>query len=212
MRRYRYKLSAMLEDDANVNQQNDAQQAAIDAKNKQIDSLKTQYMQVQAQIQQKTKQYQTDIANLKNKMLLIGTQIAKLGGEVMDTKQAASEAVNVSYRLSKKLFESLQSSKTDELADVIQATFDKLIHLSYHMDPKASMTFARRLVSWINEQNWNDGENHSEELGERVRSYLSGNSVSMSRKEINDFNDEFLNILKDNSVFNWIFGRRRNRF
>lgn len=207
----RYRLSSIFEDEASQNQQQAVApqtSAAADNASKQIDSLKTQYMQVQLQIQQKTTQYQTDIANLKNKMLTIGNQIAKLGGEVMDTKQAMGESSQIPYRLSKKLFESLQDSKTDELAAAVQTTFDRLAHLSYYMDAKASMTFTRRLLSWINEQNWTDGEDHGEDLAERIRIYLSGPSVSMSRKEINDFNAEFLRVLKNSTVFKWIFGRR----
>ena len=179
---------------------------------KQVEALKAQYMQVQLQIQQKTKLYQTDVANLKNKMLQIANQIAKLGGDAIDTKQAIGESDNAKYSLSKKLYESLLSSKADELSAAIIATFDSLPDISFSMDSKAARTFARRLLSWINEQNWNDGMDHSEDLAERTRMYLSGNSVSMSRKEINDFNDAFMTVLKDNTVFNWIFGRKSNRY
>ena len=186
--------------------------AAQATASKQVETLKAQYMQVQLQIQQKTKLYQTDVANLKNKMLQIANQIAKLGGDAIDTKQAIGESDNAKYSLSKKLYESLLSSKADELSAAIIATFDSLPDISFSMDSKAARTFARRLLSWINEQNWNDGMDHSEDLAERTRMYLSGNSVSMSRKEINDFNDAFMTVLKDNTVFNWIFGRKSNRY
>jgi hypothetical protein len=213
MPKYKLRLSHVCED-ANQTNNTSAQQTSTtvtaptnDTSATQIATLKNQYMQVQQQIQIKTKQYQTDVNNLKNKMLMIASQIAKLGGDAIDTKQGANESRKVSYRLSKNLFESLQTNKADELTDIIIRTFDELPELSYILDDKGSFTFARRLLSWINEQDWNDGEDHSAELGDRVVMYLSGNSVSMSKREISDFIEKFLLILKENTIFNWIFGR-----
>lgn len=212
MSRYKLRRSGVFEDNVtnqNQNNQNNtqAQTAQANATEQKIATLKAQYMQVQQQIQQKTKQYQTDVSNLKNKMLLIASQISAAGGNIIDTKQAANEEVQRDYSLSRNLFESLQSNKAEELQNMILTSFEELPDLSFSMDNKSALTFARRLLTWINEQNWNDGEDHSRDLGERIVMYLTGNSVSMSTREIKDFTDKFLEILKGNTVFNWIFGR-----
>jgi len=207
MSKYKLRRSSIFEDDTNTGTVDSANAAKANAAEQKIASLKTQYMQIQQQIQQKTRQYQADVANLKNKMLIIASQISDAGGDIIDTKQAANENFKPQYSLSKNLFESLQANKAEELRDIIISVFTELPRLSYFMDEKSAFTFARRLLTWINEQNWNDGEDHSNELGDRIDMYLNGNSVSMSKREISDFINKFLEILKTNTVFNWIFGR-----
>lgn len=207
MSKYKLRRHGIFEDDTNTGAADSANAAKANAAEQKIAALKTQYMQVQQQIQQKTRQYQADVANLKNKMLIIASQISDAGGDIIDTKQAANENFRSQYSLSKNLFESLQANKAEELRDIIISTFTELPQLSYFMDEKSAFTFARRLLTWINEQSWNDGEDHSIELGDRINMYLNGNSVSMSKREVSDFIVKFLEILKNNTVFNWIFGR-----
>ena len=81
----------------------------------------------------------------------------------------------------------------------------------FYLDDKGCLTFARRLLAWINEQGWNDGLNHWEEVEEKIRLLFTNGTVSMSRREISEFIDTFKEVLINNTVFAWIFGNKTTR-
>lgn len=189
------------EDANNQNQQNNNQQQQQTAQPSQNVNYAQQLAQLQREIDAKEKEF-NDFKALKQELMnKIRMEAAKSGVDLTKNE-------GVSYRFSKKLYESLQSSKAEELAAAVKTTFDNLDTLSYYMDAKGCNTFARRLLAWLNEQNWNDGKDHWEDVEEKVRILLSGGNISMSRREISEFNTEFQKVLRNNTVFGWIFGIR----
>ena len=159
-----------------------------------------------ASIDKKEKEFNDFKANQLNKINLLRKQAAEAG---IDLSGNASESKT--YRFSKKLYEAMNTNKADELAAAFKVTFDRLDTLSFYLDDKGCFTFARRLLAWINEQGWNDGLNHWEEVEEKIRLLFTNGTVSMSRREISEFIDTFKEVLINNTVFAWIFGNKRTR-
>ena len=159
-----------------------------------------------ASIDAKEKEFNDFKANQLNKINLLRKQAAEAG---IDLSGNASESKT--YRFSKKLYEAMNTNKADELAAAFKVTFDRLDTLSFYLDDKGCLTFARRLLAWINEQGWNDGLNHWEEVEEKIRLLFTNGTVSMSRREISEFIDTFKEVLINNTVFAWIFGNKTAR-
>ena len=159
-----------------------------------------------ASIDKKEKEFNDFKANQINKINLLRKQAAEAG---IDLSGNASESKK--YRFSKKLYEAMNTNKADELAAAFKVTFDRLDTLSFYLDDKACLTFARRLLAWINEQDWNDGLNHWGEVEEKIRLMFTNGTVSMSRREISEIVDTFKDVLKNSTVFAWIFGNKTIR-
>ena len=203
-RPYRY----IFEDEEQTQGQNQQNQQGNEAER--ISALKIKYANdiatLTAAIDKKEKEFTDYKAVQVNKINMIRKQAAELGidlsGDVSESKK---------YRLSKKLYEAMNTNKADELAAAIKVTFDRLDTLSFYLDDKGCLTFARRLLAWINEQGWNDGLNHWEEVEEKIRLLFTNGTISMSRREITEFVEQFKDILMNNTVFSWIFGNKNNR-
>ena len=133
-------------------------------------------------------------------------RVAELGGTAIEPA-TKNESVRVSFRFSKKLYEAVQNGKTDELADAVAQTFNSLPNLSYFMDVKGCYTLAKRLLSFLNEQSWNDGNSHWDEVAEFLTNTLTKANISLSSREMRQFIGEFGNELKKRTMFSWIFGR-----
>ena len=161
---------------------------------------------ITASIDAKEKEFNDFKANQLNKINLLRKQAAEAG---IDLSGNASESKT--YRFSKKLYEAMNTNKADELAAAFKVTFDRLDTLSFYLDDKGCLTFARRLLAWINEQGWNDGLNHWEEVEEKMRLLFTNGTVSMSRREISEFIETFKEVLINNTVFAWIFGNKTTR-
>ena len=161
---------------------------------------------ITASIDAKEKEFNDFKANQLNKINLLRKQAADAG---IDLSGNASEGKK--YRFSKKLYEAMNTNKADELAAAFKVTFDRLDTLSFYLDDKGCLTFARRLLAWINEQGWNDGLNHWEEVEEKLRLLFTNGTVSMSRREISEFIETFKEVLINNTVFAWIFGNKTTR-
>ena len=159
-----------------------------------------------ASIDAKEKEFNDFKANQLNKINLLRKQAAEAG---IDLSGNASESKT--YRFSKKLYEAMNTNKADELAAAFKVTFDRLDNLSFYLNDKGCLTFARRLLAWINEQGWNDGLNHWEEVEKKIRLLFTNGTVSMSRREISEFIETFKEILINNTVFAWIFGNKTTR-
>ena len=187
-----------------------AAQQAQSAKVQQANALKIKLANdiatLTASINKKEKEFNDFKANQLNKINLLRKQAADAG---IDLSGNASEGKK--YRFSKKLYEAMNTNKADELAAAFKVTFDRLDTLSFYLDDKGCFTFARRLLAWINEQGWNDGLNHWEEVEEKIRLLFTNGTVSMSRREISEFIDTFKEVLINNTVFAWIFGNKRTR-
>ena len=205
----------LFEEDQPVQQQGSpeaaqAAQQAQSAKVQQANALKIKLANdiatLTASIDAKEKEFNDFKANQLNKINLLRKQAADAG---IDLSGNASEGKK--YRFSKKLYEAMNTNKADELAAAFKVTFDRLDTLSFYLDDKGCLTFARRLLAWINEQGWNDGLNHWEEVEEKMRLLFTNGTVSMSRREISEFIETFKEILINNTVFAWIFGNKTTR-
>lgn len=205
----------LFEEDQPVQQQGSpeaaqAAQQAQSAKVQQANALKIKLANdiatLTASIDKKEKEFNDFKANQLNKINLLRKQAADAG---IDLSGNASEGKK--YRFSKKLYEAMNTNKADELAAAFKVTFDRLDTLSFYLDDKGCFTFARRLLAWINEQGWNDGLNHWEEVEEKMRLLFTNGTVSMSRREISEFIETFKEVLINNTVFAWIFGNKTTR-
>ena len=205
----------LFEEDQPVQQQGSpeaaqAAQQAQSAKVQQANALKIKLANdiatLTASINKKEKEFNDFKANQLNKINLLRKQAADAG---IDLSGNASEGKK--YRFSKKLYEAMNTNKADELAAAFKVTFDRLDTLSFYLDDKGCLTFARRLLAWINEQGWNDGLNHWEEVEEKLRLLFTNGTVSMSRREISEFIETFKEVLINNTVFAWIFGNKTTR-
>lgn len=205
----------LFEEDQPVQQQGSpeaaqAAQQAQSAKVQQPNALKIKLANdiatLTASIDKKEKEFNDFKANQLNKINLLRKQAADAG---IDLSGNASEGKK--YRFSKKLYEAMNTNKADELAAAFKVTFDRLDTLSFYLDDKGCLTFARRLLAWINEQGWNDGLNHWEEVEEKMRLLFTNGTVSMSRREISEFIETFKEVLINNTVFAWIFGNKTTR-
>ena len=205
----------LFEEDQPVQQQGSpeaaqAAQQAQSAKVQQANALKIKLANdiatLTASINKKEKEFNDFKANQLNKINLLRKQAADAG---IDLSGNASEGKK--YRFSKKLYEAMNTNKADELAAAFKVTFDRLDTLSFYLDDKGCFTFARRLLAWINEQGWNDGLNHWEEVEEKMRLLFTNGTVSMSRREISEFIETFKEVLINNTVFAWIFGNKTTR-
>ena len=205
--RMRNRSRRLFEDDVNdtgeQQEQNNIQQQK---NNSTIEGLRAKIVNLQSEIQRKEETFNREKANLQKQIIMINDQLVKLGAAPTQDKNEG-----VTYKFSKKLYESLVTSKADELYGAIKGTLDKLDDLSYYMDNKTCQTFAKRLLAWLNEQGWNDGQNHWDDFEDHVRQMLTSGSISLSRREINSFISEFSKVLKENTVFGWIFGHKFNR-
>ena len=203
----RNRSRRLFEDDVNdtgeQQEQNNIQQQK---NNSTIEGLRAKIVNLQSQIQRKEETFNREKANLQKQIIMINDQLVKLGAAPTQDKNEG-----VTYKFSKKLYESLVTSKADELYGAIKGTLDKLDDLSYYMDNKTCQTFAKRLLAWLNEQGWNDGQNHWDDFEDHVRQMLTSGTISLSRREINSFISEFSKVLKENTVFGWIFGHKFNR-
>lgn len=173
---------------------------------KEIEKCNQDIIKCQNAINIAEQRYQEEKKKQNNNISQLQQRIAELGGTAIEPA-TRNESVKVSFRFSKKLYEAVQNGKTDELADAVAQTFNSLPNLSYFMDEKGCYTLAKRLLSFLNEQSWNDGNSHWNEVIEFLTNTLTKANISLSSREMRQFIDEFGNELKKRTMFSWIFGR-----
>ena len=173
---------------------------------KEIEKCNQDIIKCQNAINIAEQRYQEEKKKQNNTISQLQQRIAELGGTAIEPA-SSNESVKVSFRFSKKLYEAVQNGKTDELADAVAQTFNSLPNLSYFMDEKGCYTLAKRLLSFLNEQSWNDGNSHWDEVTEFLTNTLTKANISLSSREMRQFIDEFGNELKRRTMFSWIFGR-----
>ena len=173
---------------------------------KEIEKCNQDIIKCQNAINIAEQRYQEEKKKQNNAISQLQQRIAELGGTAIEPA-TSNESVKVSFRFSKKLYEAVQNGKTDELADAVAQTFNSLPNLSYFMDEKGCYTLAKRLLSFLNEQSWNDGNSHWDEVTEFLTNTLTKANISLSSREMRQCIDEFGNELKRRTMFCWIFGR-----
>lgn len=164
-----------------------------------------EYATVTAKIAELERRFNAEKQPLLNQRTAIMQAAAKAGISLT----GANESHKVSYNLSTKLYESMMSTgKTDELVNIINSTFDALPDLSYYMDSKGCKSLAKRMLAFLNDQYWNDGQNHWSDVAEFIRNTIGRANISLSTKEVKKFVDELSNQMNGNSMFIWIFGNK----
>jgi hypothetical protein len=195
-----HKLSEEDVNDNNNNQVDSSVQSNVSSA--EGEKLKQDLAVINAKIAELDRKYNSDKQPYLNQKSAIVNKLASMGISVN-----SNESANETFRFSKKLFEAVQSGRTDELADSVKETFDSLPDLSYYMDEKGCLTLAKRLLAFLNDKTWNDGENHWDEVVEFLNSTLSKANISLSTREMNQFISKFEEVLRSRTMFSWIFGR-----
>ncbi len=164
-----------------------------------------EYAIVNAKIAELERRFNAEKQPLLNQRTAIMQAAAKSGISLTNNNESASHK----YNFSTKLYESIMTAgKTDELINIINTTFDALPDLSYYMDNKGTRSLAKRMLSFLNDQYWNDGQDHWSDVAEFVRSTIGRANISLSTKEVKKFIDELSNQMNGNSMFVWIFGNK----
>ena len=204
---YIRRSKKLTEDDQQQQQQvNHGPASNASAVAKEIEKYNQDIVKCQNAINVAEQRYHEEKDKQNNIISQLQQRVADLGGTAIEPA-TKNESVRVSFRFSKKLYEAVQNGKTDELADAVAQTFNSLPNLSYFMDEKGCYTLAKRLLSFLNEQSWNDGNSHWDEVVEFLTNTLTKANISLSSREMRQFIDEFGNELKRRTMFSWIFGR-----
>ncbi len=199
----------LTEDDAQQQpQQQQTSQASSNASvaAQEIEKCNQDIIKCQNAINIAEQRYQEEKKKQNSNILQLQQRIAELGGTPVEPA-TNNESAKVSFRFSKKLYEAVQTGKTDELADAIAKTFESLPNLSYAMDAKGCLTLAKRLLAFLNEQSWNDGNSHWDEVSEFLVNTLKKANISLSSRELGQFIGALGEELKRRTMFSWIFGR-----
>jgi hypothetical protein len=91
----------------------------------------------------------------------------------------------------------------------IKMAFDKIENLSYSPDNTQCKTFAKNIVAYLNKIGWESGENEKN-FKAFMYGVLNASHISFSNAEKDKFVDNLMNIMKENTLFNWVF--RKNEF
>lgn len=205
---YIRRSKKLTEDDQQQQQQqvNHGPASNASAVSKEVEKYNQDIIKCQNAINVAEQRYHEEKDKQNNIISQLQQRVAELGGTAIEPA-TKNESVRVSFRFSKKLYEAVQNGKTDELADAVAQTFNSLPNLSYFMDAKGCYTLAKRLLSFLNEQSWNDGNSHWDEVAEFLTNTLTKANISLSSREMRQFIGEFGNELKKRTMFSWIFGR-----
>ena len=205
---YIRRSKKLTEDDQQQQQQqvNHGPVSNASAVSKEVEKYNQDIIKCQNAINVAEQRYHEEKDKQNNIISQLQQRVAELGGTAIEPA-TKNESVRVSFRFSKKLYEAVQNGKTDELADAVAQTFNSLPNLSYFMDAKGCYTLAKRLLSFLNEQSWNDGNSHWDEVTEFLTNTLTKANISLSSREMRQFIGEFGNELKRRTMFSWIFGR-----
>ena len=205
---YIRRSKKLTEDDQQQQQQqvNHGPVSNASAVAKEVEKYNQDIIKCQNAINVAEQRYHEEKDKQNNIISQLQQRVAELGGTAIEPA-TKNESVRVSFRFSKKLYEAVQNGKTDELADAVAQTFNSLPNLSYFMDAKGCYTLAKRLLSFLNEQSWNDGNSHWDEVAEFLTNTLTKANISLSSREMRQFIGEFGNELKKRTMFSWIFGR-----
>lgn len=206
---YIRKPKKLTEDDTQQQTQQTQQSqpsSNVSAVAQEIEKCNQDILKCQNAINVAEQRYQEEKKKQNDNIVQLQQRIAELGGTAIEPA-TSNESAKAKFRFSKKLYEAVQTGKTDELADAVATTFNSLPKLSYFMDAKGCITLAKRLLTFLNEQSWNDGNSHWDEVSEFLVNTLSKANISLSSREMGQFIGALGNELKKRTMFSWIFGR-----
>lgn len=145
--------------------------------------------------------YQQNVKNIEQQMLLINKTIAENGGDV-DVK-CVDESKKGEIRFSKKLYEAVLN-RTDEMYAEICMAFDGIENLSYRPDNTKCRTFAKNIIAYLNKIGWESGS-HENEFKTFLFNLINASHISLAQSEKEKFVNNLTDLMKDNTLFKWIF-------
>ena len=197
----------LTEDDEQQTQQTQQPSSNASVVAAEIEKCNQDIIKCQNAINIAEQRYQEEKKKQNDNIVQLQQRIAELGGNAVEPA-TNNESNKIKFNFSKKLYEAVvPNGKTDELAAAAQEAFNNLPNISYYMDDKGCLTLAKRMLSFLNDNLWNDGENHWDDVAEFLVNTLSKANISLSSREMGEFISEFGNVLKTKTMFSWIFGR-----
>ena len=174
--------------------QNPATEQKVSALNGQIAEL------INQKLREKTA-YQDKIKAIETKIVALQKQLSDLGEEIDPT--VIDESVKTP-RFSKMLFESV-TNRTDEMYVILKNSFDSINDLSYTPEDTKLKRFAKTIIGYINRTSFQNEADKADSFIDYVMTMINNSHISMTKKESQMFIDSFVNNLKENVMFNWIF-------
>lgn len=174
--------------------QNPATEQKASALNGQIAEL------INQKLREKTA-YQDKIKAIETKIVALQKQLSDLGEEIDPT--VIDESVKTP-RFSKMLFESV-TNRTDEMYVILKNSFDSINDLSYTPEDTKLKRFAKTIIGYINRTSFQNESDKADSFIDYVMTMINNSHISMTKKESQMFIDSFVNNLKENVMFNWIF-------
>lgn len=164
-------------------------------------NIKTQIVELVNQRLQRKTQYQQDIKNIESRIVSLQKQLADLDEDI---DPSIIEESFKSKSFSKKLFESV-TNRTDEMYVMLRTSFDQIEDLSYTPEDVRLQRFAKTIIGYINKSSFQNENNKADDFEDFVMAMINNSHVSLTKKEIQTFIDNFTNNLKENTMFSWIF-------
>lgn len=174
------------------------QQAAASADMNKIQGIRNQILQLKSQITDAEKTYNEKKNTCLQQIEQLNAQLISLNQDP-DVSESMIEEIDFN-----KLFEGVQSNKTEDMIGVIYICNDKLKDLSYNMQANEVKYLSRILVEFIN-KTLNSNIDYSEEIPKFLRKYFSSSKVSLSKREQDKFIETFMDVLKMTETFESMF-------
>ena len=145
--------------------------------------------------------YNNDIKAIEQQMVAINQDLAQLGGNI-DIK-CIDESEKARIRFGRKLFEAVMN-RTDEMYAAIKMAFDSIENLSYTPSDTQCRTFAKNTIAYLNRIGWESGENQKN-FEVFMYGLLNASHLSFGNNEKKMFVENLVSIMKDNTLFSWVF-------
>lgn len=152
-----------------------------------------EFNKAQEEFNKKQEQYNKDMKNINDKF----AQLLKQQATISKNKQSQNE--NIKYK-GNKIFES--QNKKDLLIDIITKVLkNKEYDFSYELSEDEIRRLSRKIYDYLNENKdkeikWNKDVRYV------IKNYiLNHNLISWSQTEINTFNDELYDEIKNNEIY-----------
>ena len=148
--------------------------------------------------------FNNDIKAIEQQLVTLNKDIAEAGGNI-DVK-CIDESERVRVRFGRKLFEAAMN-RTDEMYAAIKLAFDSMESLSYTPSDTQCRTFAKNTIAYLNRIGWESGENENN-FKTFMYGLINASHLSFSNGEKAQFVENLMNIMKESTLFNWVFAKK----
>ena len=188
------KKKKVNEDDVQNNNNNqEGQQKPADSTTVKQDN---QIVTLLKQKADKKTEYQNSVRNIENQILQIEMEKAEKGGEI-DTN--VIESTRLSYSFWKRLYESTDGrNRTDEMYMIISMSFSQIDNLSYQPTTTWCMTFAKRVVEYLN-KDYKDPATFID----FIEKYINSSQISLAMREKSAFISNFEDNIRNSRMFGY---------